>query len=203
MLPRGESMSVLEQRQRAGQGRPVPLQRAEYLESIFAAFKVGFAAVNTNYRYTADELVYLWDNADVVAVVFHGAFVDQCEEVRPTCPGSPVAVGRRRHRTVPRLGDTVRGCGRDGHRRPGRGPWGRSGDHLLLLYTGGTTGHAEGCDVAAGRPVRRARREQRAADAARTGPRRRAWPDHQGRSAQHAGGAADARHRAVQRASAT
>jgi acyl-CoA synthetase (AMP-forming)/AMP-acid ligase II len=58
----------------------------EYLESIFAAFKIGFAAVNTNYRYTADELVYLWDNADVVAVVFHGAFVAQCESVRPKVP---------------------------------------------------------------------------------------------------------------------
>src|SRR5687767_14746508 len=41
-----------------------------YLESTFAAFKAGLATVNTNYRYTADELVYLWDNADVVAVVF-------------------------------------------------------------------------------------------------------------------------------------
>ena len=40
----------------------------QYLESIFAAFKIGLAPVNTNYRYTADELVYIWDNADVVAV---------------------------------------------------------------------------------------------------------------------------------------
>ena len=48
----------------------------EYLESTFAAFKAGFAIVNTNYRYAADELVYLWDNGDVTAVVFHGAFAD-------------------------------------------------------------------------------------------------------------------------------
>ena len=39
-----------------------------------------------------------------------------------------------------------------------RGPWGRSGDDLLLLYTGGTTGHAQGRDVAPGRPVRGPRR---------------------------------------------
>src|SRR5262245_4770767 len=44
----------------------------EYLESNFAAWKVGMAPVNTNYRYTEDELAYLWDNADAVAVVFHG-----------------------------------------------------------------------------------------------------------------------------------
>ena len=49
----------------------------EYLESMFGLYKAGLAPVNTNYRYAADELVYLWDNADVVAVVFHGAFVDQ------------------------------------------------------------------------------------------------------------------------------
>lgn len=44
-----------------------------YLEAVFASFKAGLAVVNPNYRYTADELTYLWDNADAVAVVFHGA----------------------------------------------------------------------------------------------------------------------------------
>ena len=58
----------------------------EYLETVFAAFKAGLAVVNTNYRYTADELTYLWDNGDVVAVVFHGAFAPQCEEVRRRLP---------------------------------------------------------------------------------------------------------------------
>ena len=36
--------------------------------------KAGLVPVNTNYRYQGDELVYLWDDADVVAVVFHGSF---------------------------------------------------------------------------------------------------------------------------------
>ena len=58
----------------------------EYLESTFAAFKAGFATVNTNYRYAADELVYLWDNGDVTAVVFHGTFVDQIEAIRHRVP---------------------------------------------------------------------------------------------------------------------
>ena len=31
----------------------------EYLESMYAAFKAAFVPVNTNYRYTADELLYL------------------------------------------------------------------------------------------------------------------------------------------------
>ena len=58
----------------------------EYLESVFAAFKAGLAVVNTNYRYTPDELTYLWDNADVVAVVFHGAFSERCAAVRERLP---------------------------------------------------------------------------------------------------------------------
>src|SRR5581483_10987208 len=48
----------------------------EYLESLFGAVKVSCVPVNTNYRYTDDELVYLWDNSDTVAVVFHGIFVE-------------------------------------------------------------------------------------------------------------------------------
>jgi 3-oxocholest-4-en-26-oate---CoA ligase len=58
----------------------------EYLESTFAAFKIGLVPVNTNYRYTRDELVYLWDNADVTTVVFHGAFAAQCAEVAARVP---------------------------------------------------------------------------------------------------------------------
>ena len=58
----------------------------EYLESVFAAFKAGLAVVNTNYRYGADELVYLWDNADVVAVVFHAAFAELVDAIRDRVP---------------------------------------------------------------------------------------------------------------------
>src|SRR4051812_16269219 len=58
----------------------------EYLESLYGIVKGGLVPVNTNYRYAEDELVYLWDNADAVAVVFHGSFVDTIEAVQPRVP---------------------------------------------------------------------------------------------------------------------
>ncbi len=116
----------------------------EYLESVFGCFKAGMATANTNYRYGADELVYLWDNADVVAVVFHGAFAETIEQLRERVPlvrlwlwvddGSgpcPDWATSYEHAATSDPGRT-------------RGPWGRSGDHLFLLYTGGTTGMPKG-----------------------------------------------------------
>ena len=58
----------------------------EYLESMFAAYKAGLVPVNTNYRYADEELLYLWDNADAVCVVFHGTFVDRIEGIRDRLP---------------------------------------------------------------------------------------------------------------------
>lgn len=116
----------------------------EYLESQFACWKAGLATVNTNYRYAADELVYLWDNADVSVVVFHGAFTAQIEAIRVRLP---------RIRLWMWVGDESGDCPNWAEpyehaatSRPGRtqGPWERSGDHLILLYTGGTTGFPKG-----------------------------------------------------------
>ncbi|HEY5662732.1 MAG TPA: acyl-CoA synthetase [Ilumatobacter sp.] len=116
----------------------------EYLESVFACFKAGMATVNTNYRYAADELVYLWDNADVVAVVFHGAFTADIDEIRHRVPGVRLWLWVD-HGDSP-CPDWAHRYERAAAAAPGRtdGPWGRSGDHLFLLYTGGTTGLPKG-----------------------------------------------------------
>ncbi len=82
----------------------------EYMEASFAAFKAGLVPVNTNYRYLDDELAYLWDNADAVAVVFHSSFTERVAAVKERVPGVRqwlwVDDDRRR---MPRLGHAVRG----------------------------------------------------------------------------------------------
>jgi 3-oxocholest-4-en-26-oate---CoA ligase len=116
----------------------------EYLESVFGAFKAGLVPVNTNYRYLDDELVYLWDNSDAFAVVFHGAFAEICERARDRVPRVRVWLwvddgsGPCPDWAIPYEDATANGAGRFVP------AWGRSPDDLYLQYTGGTTGAPKG-----------------------------------------------------------
>ena len=58
----------------------------EYLETTFASFLAGLVPVNTNYRYGPEEILYLFDNSDAEAVVFHATFVDLLDQVRGKLP---------------------------------------------------------------------------------------------------------------------
>jgi acyl-CoA synthetase (AMP-forming)/AMP-acid ligase II len=46
----------------------------EFLEGMIGAYQARVAPFNVNYRYVADELVYLLDNADAAAVMYHAQF---------------------------------------------------------------------------------------------------------------------------------
>ncbi|HXY28251.1 MAG TPA: AMP-binding protein [Acidimicrobiales bacterium] len=116
----------------------------EYLQAAFAAMKAGLVPVNTNYRYGDDELSYLWDNADAVAVVFHGVFAERIESILERVPRVSGwlwvddGTGPCPEWATPYAEAAASNTGRV------RAPWGRSGDDLYMLYTGGTTGMPKG-----------------------------------------------------------
>ena len=117
--------------------------RPEYLETFYAAFKLGAVPVNVNYRYGAEEIRYLLDDSDAKVVVTEAAFAKDTQEGGQVhrAPGrQEVRAGRHRGRRRARRRD------RDGAAAmpPSGGPGLPSGDDLMFLYTGGTTGMPKG-----------------------------------------------------------
>ncbi len=115
--------------------------RPEYSEGIAAAFKARLTHVNVNYRYVDHELVYLLDNADAAVVLYAAEFAPMVASIRKRLPkvqqwveiddGHPAGVD-----VVPYESLTTGGGARLGIER--------SGDDMLFLYTGGTTGMPKG-----------------------------------------------------------
>jgi 3-oxocholest-4-en-26-oate---CoA ligase len=116
----------------------------EYIETYYAAFKAGLVPFNTNYRYSGDELVYLFDNADAEAVVFHASFAETAASVRERLPKVKawIAVAEEGFPVPDWAEDYDAIVAGDGSRF--EAPWGRSADDLLFMYTGGTTGMPKG-----------------------------------------------------------
>ena len=105
------------------------MNRAEWIESMFACFKLRAVPINVNYRYVETELRYLYDNADCVVTIAEREFVDRIEAVRGELPLL---------RSVLVIGDAYEAAiaAASPERRFGR----RSPDDIYIVYTGGTTG---------------------------------------------------------------
>ncbi|MEM8619005.1 MAG: acyl-CoA synthetase [Actinomycetota bacterium] len=116
----------------------------EYLEAMLGAFKARVVPFNVNYRYVADELLYLLDDADATAIVVHSAFAPTLAEVLPKLPRLTTILqvdDDSGNDLLPRAvwyEDALAAASPD---RPAV-DW--SADDLYMLYTGGTTGMPKG-----------------------------------------------------------
>lgn len=61
--------------------------RVEWLESMLGCFAARLAPVNINYRYVDDEVQYLLDNSDAVAVIVEPEFLPMVRRLRDGLPG--------------------------------------------------------------------------------------------------------------------
>jgi fatty-acyl-CoA synthase len=109
----------------------------EYLETLFACFKLRAVPANVNYRYTEEELGYLLENSDAEAIVYHGSLGKQVDAIRH--PGLPVRAAIQVDDGSPLVDGALRYEDLLGAYEPMERVE-RSGDDLIFLYTGGTTG---------------------------------------------------------------
>ncbi|MEU9101709.1 acyl-CoA synthetase [Streptomyces sp. NPDC048361] len=116
----------------------------EYLQTVLAALKARLVPVNVNYRYVKEELVYLYRDADLAALVFEGEFT---ERVAGALPGTDklrhlVRVGQVPDGAPPL--DVTPFTEAEAAGSPERAFAPRSADDLFIIYTGGTTGMPKG-----------------------------------------------------------
>ncbi len=117
----------------------------ETIEAMFAAYKLRAIAVNVNYRYVEAELEYLFDNADLVALVHERKYADKVAAVLPKTP-------KLKHVLVVEDGSDADFSGYGGAeyepalaaQSPDRDFGERSPDDIYIVYTGGTTGYPKG-----------------------------------------------------------
>lgn len=114
----------------------------EYLIAQYAAFKSRVTPVNVNYRYLDDELLYLLDNADCEALVFHSSLGDRVARIRERLPKLRLLIEVADGPSASVPGALAWNDVLESHEPAPRQE--RAIDDIYMLYTGGTTGMPKG-----------------------------------------------------------
>ena len=114
----------------------------EYLIGQNAIFKIGGVPINVNYRYVAEELIYLLDNSDSEAVFYHACYSSRIKEIADSLPNIKVWIevadgSVSQYKDALKFEELLESC--DPMERIYRDP-----NTIYMLYTGGTTGMPKG-----------------------------------------------------------
>ncbi len=109
------------------------LNSIEWVETVWATFKLRAVWININYRYVEDELAYLFDNADLKALLHDPEYTERVDGVLHKLP-------QLSHRLVfgPEYEAALAAQSKERDFHP------RSADDIYILFTGGTTGMPKG-----------------------------------------------------------
>ena len=117
----------------------------EWAEALFAIYKIRASIVNVNYRYVEDELRYLLDNSDTVAVIYQSEYEPLLDAARTSQPKLKTLLRLGDDSaTAPLMADAIDYEAALAAHSPDNDFAERSDDDIYLLYTGGTTGMPKG-----------------------------------------------------------
>ncbi|MEV6772799.1 acyl-CoA synthetase [Nocardia sp. NPDC051030] len=116
----------------------------EAVEALVAIFKIRAVMINVNYRYVENELQYIFENSDMVALIHERRYSDKVANVLPNVPKITSVTFVEDGTDLPTPTGAVEYEAALAGSHGERDFEARSSDDIMMIYTGGTTGLPKG-----------------------------------------------------------